>query len=146
MVNFHKGTQAEPQQQSVSIPYKEPTWGGLGDKPYSFEMVKNGTVIDTLDLSSKSFHVFGRLPSCDFPMEHPSLSRYHAVIQYCSEKTEMHDKGWYLYDLDSTHGTWINKVRVKPRVYNRVRVGYVVKLGGSTRLHIMQVRLCMSVW
>ncbi|XP_064621223.1 kanadaptin-like [Lineus longissimus] len=127
------------KQNSICLPYKEPVWGGLcetGD--YRFEVLKNGTIIDDVDLQVKSFFVFGRLPSCDVTMEHPSLSRYHAIVQYCAKKNSLHEIGWYLYDLDSTHGTWINKNKVKPREYFRVRVGHVLKFGGSSRLFILQ--------
>jgi pSer/pThr/pTyr-binding forkhead associated (FHA) protein len=129
------------KQNELPIPYKEPTWGGLCEKPYSFEVLKNGAIIDRVKLTTRSHYVFGRLPSCDVHMEHPSLSRYHAVVQYCALDNPRHQPGWYLYDLDSTHGTMINKYRVKPRVYYRVRVGYVLKFGGSTRLHVLQVGL-----
>ncbi|KAL5009147.1 hypothetical protein ScPMuIL_014728 [Solemya velum] len=126
------------------VPYQEPSWGGITDKKFSFEVLKNGVlyrrgcIIDNIDLTQKSYFVFGRLPSCDITMEHPSLSRYHAVVQYCNDPTESFEKGWYLYDLDSTHGTWINKNRVPPNRFHRIRVGHVVKLGGSTRLNILQ--------
>ena len=140
-VKFQQLSPAEKrQQQTVPIPYKEPSWGGATDKKYSFEVLKNGTIIDNIDLTEKSFFVFGRLPSCDVTMEHPSLSRYHAVVQHCKVPNESHDVGWYLYDLDSTHGTWVNKNKLKPRVYYRLRVGHVIKLGGSTRLNILQVK------
>ena len=122
------------------IPYKEPPWGGITDKSYYFEVVKNGAVADRVELTDKSYYVFGRLPSCDHSMDHPSLSRYHAVIQHCAKtNVEGYDLGWYLFDLDSTHGTWVNKSKVAPRVYHRLRVGYVLKFGGSTRLYILQV-------
>jgi pSer/pThr/pTyr-binding forkhead associated (FHA) protein len=78
-------------------------------------------------------------------MDHPSLSRHHAVVQFCrvpsADENDKRDVGWYLYDLDSTHGTWINKNKVPPRTYMRLRVGYVIKFGGSTRLFILQVSL-----
>ena len=126
------------------IPYKEPAWGSTTDKPYSFEVIKNGTVVDTVDLTKKAHYVFGRLPSCDITMEHPSLSRYHAVVQHCGEENEKHAIGWYLYDLDSTHGTWVNKIKLKPRVYHRLRVGHVIKFGGSSRLNILMVSSNLS--
>lgn len=129
---------AERQKEMESaVPYKEPPWGSITDRKYYFEAIKNGIVVETVDLTKKSFHVFGRLPSCDHSMDHPSLSRYHAVVQYRSVSGSDEPVGWYLYDLDSTHGTWINKQRVKPRVYSRLRVGYVVKFGGSSRLYIL---------
>ncbi len=130
------------KQAETPIPYKEPAWGGTPKEQYSFEVIKNGVVVDTIELNTKSYHIFGRLPSCDVTMEHPSLSRHHAVVQYCANSTPQHEVGWYLYDLDSTHGSWVNKVKVKPRVYVRLHVGHVVKLGGSTRLNILQVSFC----
>ena len=125
--------------KELPIPYKEPDWGGPSEVLYSFEVLKKGVIIEDIDLTTKSFHVFGRLPSCDVTMEHPSLSRYHAVVQHCSIPNEKHSVGWYLYDLDSTHGTWINKIKVKPNTFYKLKVGHVVKFGGSTRLHILQV-------
>ena len=124
----------------IPINYKEPAWGSIPDKKYMFEVLKCGSIVDSIDLQTKPFHVFGRLPTCDVTLEHPSLSRYHAVMQYCGTPSETFKVGWYLYDLDSTHGTWVNKLKVKPRIYQRIRVGHVVKFGGSTRLFILQVR------
>ena len=133
-----KPSPAEQLKHSQApAPYKEPPWSGVSDENFSFEVIKNGAVIDKIDLKSKAYHVIGRLPSCDIPMEHPSLSRYHAVVQYSSGSSETFPKGWYLYDLDSTHGTWINKNRVPPKKYHRLHVDYVLKYGGSTRLFIL---------
>ncbi|CAL1536937.1 unnamed protein product [Lymnaea stagnalis] len=118
--------------------YQEPEWSGLSESKYSFDVLKNGSIIDTISLNDKPFYIFGRLPSCDVTLEHPSLSRYHAVVQYRTVATSNCDKGWYIYDLDSTHGTWVNKNKISPKEYHRLKVGYVVKFGGSSRLHILQ--------
>ena len=126
-------TAEQLKQAKSAVPYKEPPWGSLCEQKYCFEVIKNGAVIDKIDLTTKSYHVLGRLPSCDIPMEHPSLSRYHAMLQYSGGSSEEQPKGWYLYDLDSTHGTWINKHRVPPAKYHRLHVDYVLKFGGSTR-------------
>ena len=134
-----KENPASRQAADSVCPYTEPPWAGIPEQKYTMEILKNGKIIDTIDLNTKSFHVFGRLKSCDIPMEHPSLSRFHAVLQYCAVNSEKRDVGWYLYDLDSTHGTWINKNQVHGKIFYRIRVGHVVKFGGSTRLHILQV-------
>ena len=62
----------------------EPVWSGLCTQDYTLEVIKNGVPVSEIKLSSKPFWVVGRLPQCDMPMEHPSLSRYHAIIQYCN--------------------------------------------------------------
>lgn len=137
--NFETLSPAEKLRESnTPIPYKEPPWGGISSNKYCLEVLKNGVIIDTIKLT-KSFYVFGRLPSCDITMEHPSLSRHHAVLQFCKCRTESQNVGWYLYDLDSTHGTWINKNRVHSKKYYWIRVGHVLKFGGSSRLYILQV-------
>ncbi|ESO04654.1 hypothetical protein HELRODRAFT_111661 [Helobdella robusta] len=172
--NFKKKVECSSSRQAkltVNLPYKEPSWGGCDEKSnqYKLEVIKQGTVIENISLTDKSLIVFGRLPSCDVPMDHPSISRHHAVLQYrvnredkdindddenekikvmkneeesakneesSADKNEKED-GWYIYDLDSTHGTWVNKYRLPPHKYIRIRVGHVLKFGGSTRLYIV---------
>lgn len=120
----------------VPLPYNEPSWGGIPPPIYSFEIIKNGTFIETYHIRS-SYVVFGRLDVCNIIFEHPSVSRYHAILQYCQGDSK-HDKGFYLYDLGSTHGTFLNKEKVTPKIYYKLKVGYVIKFGGSSRLHIFQ--------
>lgn len=120
----------------VPLPYKEPEWGGNPPYSYSFEIIKNGTLVSTYKISS-SLLTFGRLEVCDFVFEHPSVSRYHAIVQYC-KGDDTHPKGFYLYDLGSTHGTFLNKSPIKPKIYYKLKVGYILKFGGSSRLHIFQ--------
>ena len=100
--------------------------------------------------------MFGRLPVCDVSLEHPSISRYHAVLQY--RRTDAagtvtdegrsgstlssnvpNEAGFYVYDLNSTHGSFLNKSKLQPRVYYRVRVGQMVRFGGSSRLFVLEV-------
>ncbi|XP_001380534.3 kanadaptin [Monodelphis domestica] len=123
-------------------PYQEPPWGGPPDVPYSLETLKGGTILGSRSLEGRSRCVFGRLPSCDVILEHPSVSRFHAVLQHRVRGQEVEDDprgpGFYLYDLGSTHGTFLNKARVPPRTYCRVHVGHVLRFGGSTRLFILQ--------
>ena len=129
----------EKKESVPELPYKEPSWSGIPDEFYNLEVLKNGCIITNVDLTSKPFHVFGRLPNCDVSLEHPSVSRYHAVIQYKTSDTLNSEKGFYLYDLGSTHGTFVNKSRLESKRYYRLRVGYVIKFGGSSRLFILQV-------
>jgi len=126
------------QAKAIPIAYQEPSWGGLPTKSYSLEVLKNGTIVDTIDLKDKSYFVIGRLPNCDIMMEHPSLSRYHAVLQFKSKGSPEKPTGFYLYDLDSTHGSFHNKNKCFPKTYYRLRVGHMLKFGMSTRSLILQ--------
>lgn len=126
------------------IPYTEPPWGGPPpDTPYSLEILKNGTVVDTVPLTDMSYIVVGRLPVCNVSLEHPSISRYHAVIQYRGQAGQEgcvgEEKGFYIHDLGSTHGTVVNKNKIPPKTFIRLHVGHVLKFGGSTRLFVLQV-------
>ena len=140
----------------ISLPYTEPHWSGaLPSSPYLLSVIKNGTIIQEIDISKKPFHVIGRLPSCEIPLEHPSISRYHAVIQYHPQSTREEtseddsdrllfsanptEEGFYVYDLGSTHGSFVNKNEIRPRCYYRLRVGQMVKFGGSSRLFLLEV-------
>ena len=66
----------------------------------------------------------------DVLMNHPSISRLHAVVQF-SDAGEV-----FLYDT-SVHGTKVNKKRIEPKQYERLRVGDVIKFGESTRIYVL---------
>ncbi|MDA1260062.1 MAG: FHA domain-containing protein [Planctomycetota bacterium] len=63
--------------------------------------------------------VFGRLPSCEWPLNDASVSRRHARV--------LRELGsWFLEDLGSSNGTMLNGVRV-PRL--ELRGGDLITLG-----------------
>lgn len=156
---------ARPELKTPPPPplsYNEPRWSTTPPQPYFLTVIKNGTVISEVPITQKPFHVFGRLPSCDVQLEHPSISRHHAILQYRPKEKEKEDseggeeassrpslsssmsvnpteEGFYVYDLGSTHGTFINKTKIQTRCYYRLRVGQMVKFGGSSRLFLLEV-------
>lgn len=133
-----------PDGPARAPPYREPPWGGPVTGPYSLETLKGGTILGTRSLKGARRCLFGRLPSCDVCLEHPSVSRFHAVLQPGGGPPDGppdgRGPGFYLYDLGSTHGTFLNKARIPPRTYCRVHVGHVLRFGCSTRLFLLQVR------
>ncbi|XP_077586705.1 kanadaptin [Stigmatopora nigra] len=138
--NKHK---VPPAGKFPPLPYTEPHWGTAAPADaYSLEVVKNGTIVDKVPLAHRSFFAVGRLPVCDVSLEHPSISRYHAIIQYRRQAghgdSVDRDRGFYIRDLGSTHGTVLNKNKIPPETYVRLRVGHVLKFGGSTRLFVLQ--------
>ncbi|XP_041332791.1 kanadaptin [Pyrgilauda ruficollis] len=126
--------------------YEEPPWGSRppAGSGYGLEVLKGGVLLGSVRLEDSSWFLVGRLPGCAVSLEHPSVSRHHAVLQYrgagCSpdEPSGADAAGFYVYDLGSTHGTFLNKARVPPRTYCRVRVGHGLRFGGSSRLFLLQ--------
>ncbi|KAL0170960.1 hypothetical protein M9458_035556, partial [Cirrhinus mrigala] len=92
-----------PAGKFPPLPYTEPPWGSVPDISYSFELLKNGAILDTVPLTQRSYFVVGRLPVCDVSLEHPSISRYHAVVQYRGRAGQDgvvgEENGFYAYDL-----------------------------------------------
>ncbi|OVA16881.1 Forkhead-associated (FHA) domain [Macleaya cordata] len=117
---------------SIAVPYTIPPWSQPPSHPFFLEVLKDGSIIDQFDVSEKGAYMFGRVDLCDFVLEHPTISRFHAVIQFKQNGDA------YLYDLGSTHGTSINKNQVKKRTYTDLHVGDVVRFGQSSRLYIFQ--------
>ncbi|XP_032841169.2 kanadaptin [Tyto alba] len=130
---------ARPAAAPPAPRYEEPPWGsrppaGAG---YGLEVLKGGVALGSVRLEGGSWFLVGRLPGCALALEHPSVSRHHAVLQYRGPDGA-DAAGFYVYDLGSTHGTFLNKTRVPPRTYCRVRVGHGLRFGGSSRLFLLQ--------
>ncbi|XP_075554872.1 kanadaptin [Dermacentor variabilis] len=130
-----ESTTPGPKPTPTDVPYEEPPWSGVPNREYNFQVLKGGVIVSNFPLD-KPYLVIGRKDDCDIVLEHPSISRYHAVVQF--RTGEPGTSGFYLYDLDSTHGTSVNKLQVRARSYKRLRVGYLVKFGGSSRNFILE--------
>uniref|UniRef100_K3WIY9 FHA domain-containing protein n=1 Tax=Globisporangium ultimum (strain ATCC 200006 / CBS 805.95 / DAOM BR144) TaxID=431595 RepID=K3WIY9_GLOUD len=118
--------------------YTPPEWGRDGANAFGIymEVVKGGVIVENLALpmtsakSGASCVVAGRMdPVCDLVLQHPSVSRMHAVLQFDAQGA------LFLRDLNSTHGTFVNKRRVVVNEYVRLHIGDVIGFGESTRLY-----------
>jgi smad nuclear-interacting protein 1 len=91
-------------------------------------------------LCRQSAYLFGRDRTVvDIPLDHPSCSKQHAVLQYRQIELE-DDEGNtrklvkpYVIDLESTNGTFINGERVEGARYYELREKDVLKFGTSSR-------------
>ncbi|KAK9118669.1 hypothetical protein Scep_016762 [Stephania cephalantha] len=97
---------APKESSGVAVPYTIPPWSAPPSHPFFLEVLKEGAIIDQIDVSEKGAYMFGRVELCDFILEHPTISRFHAVLQFKQNGDA------YLYDIGSTHGTFINKNQV----------------------------------
>lgn len=157
VVSFKPPTKCPPP---IPCPYGEPKWSAAPDasNEYHIEMLKSGQIVETVsNMEERPYWLIGKLPDNHIVMAHPTISRFHAVLQYRpqiekkredqSEPDDTDDRaksvaeiqsGWYLYDLASTHGSFVNKQKIPSKTYVRVRVGYMMTFGGSTRRLILQ--------
>jgi len=89
------------QHQSEMIPQISPMLSEnsvIPHQPWWIETSKDGVVGTTLEISNKSLCVIGRSSNCDVVLDHPSISRQHAVLMHLST-------GYVVMDLGSVHGT-----------------------------------------
>lgn len=119
-----------PARAPPPLQYEKPSWGAVASFKYRLEVLKNGASLETIQGPKKDFVTIGRLPTCDIPMEHPSVSRYQAVIQFDK------DGDAYIYDMGSAHGTRLNKKPIPAREHVCLKPGDQLRFGESTRICI----------
>jgi hypothetical protein len=65
--------------------------------------------------------LIGRESFCSIQISHPSVSRQHCVIQFRSVRPNPESPKLevvpYLFDIASTHGTFINGTRIQPSCF-----------------------------
>ncbi|KAJ2547359.1 hypothetical protein EV175_005252 [Coemansia sp. RSA 1933] len=114
------------------LKYKEAANASKAAGVFTLEVVKQGSLVETHDIGTdRTYFTFGRLPTCDFPMEHESVSRYHAVLQFVDDGRRAQ-----LVDLGSSHGTYVNKQRVRPDRPVVLGIGDQIKFGMSSRIWV----------
>lgn len=94
---------------------------GRADGPAVLELLDSGDVAPVFALESRATEI-GRVSENDIVLPDPNVSRIHARV-------ERRDDGYYLTDLESTNGTWVNEKRVESVVLDE---NDVIRLG-STR-------------
>lgn len=115
--------------------YSEPEWSQAPTKPIILEVLKEGKIIENISIpQGKNFITFGRLPENDVPLDHESTSRIHAVLQFGPRNTA------FIYDLGSSHGTFINKNQILAGKYVKIICGNaMIRFGASSRQYILNL-------
>ncbi|KAH8692636.1 SMAD/FHA domain-containing protein [Talaromyces proteolyticus] len=103
-------------------------------------------LLEMVQLSERSCWLIGREKLVvDFPIEHPSCSKQHAVVQfrYVEKKNEYGDKTGhvrpYLIDLESANGSKVNGNLVPGGRYIELRDKDVLKFGQSSRDYVLML-------
>ncbi|KAH7287917.1 hypothetical protein KP509_31G002900 [Ceratopteris richardii] len=113
--------------------WQPPDWA-VEPKPglYWLDVVKDGEVVDKINLEKRR-NIFGRQAiMCDFVLDHPSVSRQHAaVVQHKNGSV-------YVIDLGSVHGTFVANERLSKDSPVEIEVGQSLKFAASTRSYILR--------
>ena len=71
-------------------------------------------------------NIIGRDTNCTIVLNHPSISKQHAKIEY-----DIQTSNAFLTDLNSTHGTFINNMKLNQNQSIKLKSGDVINFGQS---------------
>ncbi|KAK6474151.1 protein phosphatase 1 [Huso huso] len=121
-------------ENAISPLFDCPTWAGKPPPGLHLDVVKIDKLVEKLIIDEKKYYLFGRNPDiCDFTIDHQSCSRVHAALVY-----HKHLKRVFLIDLNSTHGTYLGRIRLEPHKPQQVPIDSTVSFGASTRLYTLR--------
>lgn len=127
------------QEKYQALLYDEPRWAGIPKDDYKFMVSENGIPLEIIDLSGRSSHILGNLEYCNIRLNHPTISRYHAIIQYRSKADEKYKPGMSICDLCSSYGTFLNGYPVRPNTYVQITDGDIIRFGHTRRTFVLLI-------
>ncbi|KAI8831582.1 SMAD/FHA domain-containing protein [Chytridium lagenaria] len=126
--------------KGVLLKYSEPPEARKPTKHFRFYVFKGKEQIDMLKIHRQSAYLIGRdRIVADIPVDHPSCSKQHAVLQY-RQVTSDDDKKIirpYIIDLESANGTFINSEKLEPSRYYELKITDTITFGFSSREYML---------
>ncbi|KAF0710130.1 Aste57867_5581 [Aphanomyces stellatus] len=136
-------------KNGVVMKWCEPPEARVPDKRWRMYVFKQDENIATLHLHRQSAYLFGRDKKvADAYLEHESISKQHAVVQFRVKHTEVrHDELEqpelhseilpYIMDLKSTNHTFLNGKKIEHSRYIQLKPKDVLTFGESTREYVL---------
>jgi len=128
------------------LKYNEPPEARKPNKGWRLYVFKGNEQVDMIMVSRQSAYLFGRdRVVADIPLEHPSASKQHAVLQFrgVQERSEFGEIKTltkpYIIDLDSANGTTVNNDKIPISRYYELKPNDVFKFAFSSREYVMIV-------
>ncbi|VDQ10917.1 unnamed protein product, partial [Trichobilharzia regenti] len=121
--------------KGVVIKYNEPEDARKPTTHWRLYAFKGNQPLPILHIHRQSGFLIGRdRKIADIPMDHPSISKQHAVLQYRFVRGAIR---LYVIDLDSANGTYLNNNRIESRRYYELLEKDVIKFGFSSREYVV---------
>ncbi|XP_073955420.1 uncharacterized protein isoform X2 [Choristoneura fumiferana] len=128
----------------VVIKYTEPEDSKQPKRRWRFYPFKGDKALPILYIHRQSCFLIGRDKKVvDIALEHPSISKQHAALQYRATPFTRPDGSQgrrvrpYVIDLESANGTFVNNKKIEPRRYTELLERDVVKFGFSQREYVL---------
>lgn len=139
-----KLTEDTNKVNGVVVKYAEPPEARRSKRLWRFYPFKGTESLKIIHLHRQSSYMIGRDKKlCEIPVDHPSCSKQHAVLQFRLVPYERADGSQgkhvlpYIIDLESANGTIVNDQNIETRKYVELRERDVVKFGFSTREYVL---------
>jgi smad nuclear-interacting protein 1 len=127
--------------KGVLLKFREPPEARAPNTRWRLYVYKSNELVDTLHVHKQSAYLVGRHQDvCDIMLAHPSCSSQHAVLQYRAvphKPTGQLQCLPYIMDLESTNGTFLNRIKIDPARYYQLKAGDVLTFGASTREYVL---------
>ncbi|CAH2982540.1 unnamed protein product [Chilo suppressalis] len=128
----------------VVIKYTEPDDAKQPKRRWRFYPFKGDKALPILYIHRQSAFLIGRDKKVvDIALEHPSISKQHAALQFRATPFTRPDGSQgrrvrpYVIDLDSANGTFVNNKKIDGRRYVELLERDVVKFGFSQREYVL---------
>jgi smad nuclear-interacting protein 1 len=130
--------------KGVVIKYCEPLEARKPKRRWRWYVFKGDQELPMYQIHRQSAYLIGRdRVICDLPVDHPSCSKQHAVLQYRLMDYRRGEGGMgrrvvpYIIDLGSANGTFLNNQKIESQRYYELQENDVVKFGFSTREYVL---------
>lgn len=130
--------------RGVVIKYNEPPEARKPKRHWRLYIFKGTTTLPFLPIHRQSAFLLGSdRRVADIPIDHPSCSKQHAVLQYRLVDFKRPDGSTgryvrpYIIDLNSTNGTYVNNKRIEPQRYVELLNKDVIKFAFSSRDYVL---------
>ncbi|GAA5954126.1 hypothetical protein JCM3765_005297 [Sporobolomyces pararoseus] len=132
--------------RGVVLKYNEPPEARKPVRNWRLYVFKGKEQVELFHVHRQSAYLVGRdRIVADIPIDHPSSSKQHAVLQFrqVTERNEFGDTKSltkpFIIDLDSANGTMVNDEAVPPSRFYELKSGDVLKFAFSTREYVLLV-------
>ena len=128
----------------VVIKYNQPAEARIPKKRWRLYPFKGDEALPFIPIHRQSAYLLGRERRvADIPIDHPSCSKQHCVIQFRLVEYKKDDGEIgkrvrpYIIDLESANGTFVNNNKIQPRRFYQLFEKDMIKFGFSTREYVL---------